>query len=304
MRKFSRPLLTIAIPTYNRAEFLEKCLSRVLAQCDFSRVEVLVSDNCSEPSTQKVVNNFQITYPELAYYRNDENIGMDGNFLCCYERAKGDYLWLLGDDDFLLPGVIKELLKILEEQRPGVLHLDQRTGQPECLLFDTLGDFVRHVGYWLTYCSANIFRIDTQDVDRSFFNATNGSLLSVTHMFIHSAANYSASNIVLGAPIISGGHDLRRNGGYNFFKVFGDNLVLILRNLHNTHVLSWRQFNAIKFELFRCHIYPNYKRYVLNGEKSLYDVKGVHYIIWKNFLLDVGFIASCSKYLIAKWLSR
>ncbi len=105
-------LLTIAIPTFNRKDYLEIALKSIYCQID-ERVEILVSDNCSEDGTQELIAN---KYAQIKYYRNERNIGM-GNFKRCYDRAEGDFILLLGDDDLVVEGMLKRILEFLEINR-------------------------------------------------------------------------------------------------------------------------------------------------------------------------------------------
>jgi len=111
-----RPLLTIAIPTYNRSGYLAQLLSVLAPQLvDEPRVELIVSDNASSDDTQNVIENFQQKGLQLAYIRNEANIGPDANFLQCFEDAKGKYVWLFGDDDVITPGAIKRILALIQD---------------------------------------------------------------------------------------------------------------------------------------------------------------------------------------------
>jgi glycosyltransferase involved in cell wall biosynthesis len=112
----SPPLLSICIPTYNRAALLEVCLASVLPQAaQFSRcVECVISDNASSDNTAEVIERYQRQYP-LRYSRNDTNIGIIGNITkVASELAEGEYVWLLGDDDVMTAGAIERLVAILK----------------------------------------------------------------------------------------------------------------------------------------------------------------------------------------------
>ena len=106
-----KPLLTIAIPTFNRADRLKRCLEACLEQTAGKSVELLVSDNASEDATQAFMTEFCKKNLAVSYVRNPENIGPDRNFLNCYNCAKGEYVLLLGDDDVLLPGAVDAILE-------------------------------------------------------------------------------------------------------------------------------------------------------------------------------------------------
>jgi glycosyltransferase involved in cell wall biosynthesis len=93
------PLITIAIPTYNRAEFyLPQALKSALNQT-YPNLEIIVSDNCSTDGTKAFISG--IADPRLRYFRHDVNLGSVANFNFCVGQAKGKYLLMLHDDDLI-----------------------------------------------------------------------------------------------------------------------------------------------------------------------------------------------------------
>ena len=101
----NHPLLTIAIPTYNRDRYLEELLVCLGPQLkDRPEVQLLISDNASQDGTREMVETFQRQGLVVRYVRNAENIGPDGNFAQCFDLAEGKYFLLFGDDDLVLPG--------------------------------------------------------------------------------------------------------------------------------------------------------------------------------------------------------
>jgi glycosyltransferase involved in cell wall biosynthesis len=113
-----RPILSICIPTYNRGLFLENCLESIwksLGKPD-ARVEICVSDNASTDNTKEVVSQVQGRMPVVSH-RNEVNVGMAQNFLQVVSMASGEYVWLIGDDDLLMPNAISNLLILLNEHQ-------------------------------------------------------------------------------------------------------------------------------------------------------------------------------------------
>jgi len=91
------PLVTVGIPTRDRARtYLRETLSSAVTQT-YSRIEIVVSDNCSVDETEAVVG--EVTDPRVRYFRHREDIGANGNFNFCLGQARGDYFLLLHDDD-------------------------------------------------------------------------------------------------------------------------------------------------------------------------------------------------------------
>ena len=110
------PLLSITIPTYNRAPFLGELLQALLPQLrNEPRAELVLSDNASTDETPELIARFQGLGLPLRHLRNPANVGSDANFLRCLEEARGKYVWVLGDDDLLTPGAVGQLLSLLEQ---------------------------------------------------------------------------------------------------------------------------------------------------------------------------------------------
>jgi len=122
----AKPLLTIAIPTYNRSRELSLLLTCLAPQLtDHPEVELFISDNCSQDDTQAVVRTFIDRGLTVRYVRQAENVGSDRNFVTCFECAHGTFFWMCGDDDVILPGALEKVLA----------HL--KTGQPLDLMYVT-----------------------------------------------------------------------------------------------------------------------------------------------------------------------
>ena len=91
--------VTIAIPTYNRADrFLRPAIECALGQT-WQDLEIIVSDNCSMDDTPDVVRSYDD--PRLRYVRQPENIGANNNFNYCINHANGSYFLLFHDDDII-----------------------------------------------------------------------------------------------------------------------------------------------------------------------------------------------------------
>ncbi|BAY44360.1 family 2 glycosyl transferase [Scytonema sp. HK-05] len=95
-------LLTIAIPTFNRSEFLNKQLAWLaeVVKGFESECEIFISDNCSTDNTQEVIKNWQETLSNIKvkYNRNSQNIGLMRNFSHCLQAATSKYVWVIADD--------------------------------------------------------------------------------------------------------------------------------------------------------------------------------------------------------------
>lgn len=110
-------LVTIGIPTYNRANgFLRQALESAMMQT-YQNLEIIVSDNCSGDNTGEVVQ--QYGDPRVRYFRHDVNIGPLRNSNYCLEQAQGEYFLQLHDDDAIDQDFIETCMKA-ESTTPNV----------------------------------------------------------------------------------------------------------------------------------------------------------------------------------------
>ena len=92
------PLLTIAMPTFNRLNTLREQISRLIQIQDID-VEILISDNSSTDGAREYLSQLKVEYPRLRILFNKTNMGFDSNILNLYSYAKGDFIWFLSNDD-------------------------------------------------------------------------------------------------------------------------------------------------------------------------------------------------------------
>lgn len=128
MTHLSRPLVTIGICTYNRADsYLREALQSAVDQT-YPNLEIIVSDNCSVDHTEELVRGFQD--PRIRYIRHDENIGLTNNFNSCARAARGAYFLLLCDDDLIDPDFVEACMDAAEDRtdfgliRTGMRRID------------------------------------------------------------------------------------------------------------------------------------------------------------------------------------
>ena len=105
--------LSICIATLNRGAFIGATLESIGAQID-EDVEIVVLDGASKDNTEQVVLNLQRTLPNLRYTKQDTNHGVDRDFNTAVEHARGEYCWLMSDDDLVMPGAVPAILRAIE----------------------------------------------------------------------------------------------------------------------------------------------------------------------------------------------
>jgi abequosyltransferase len=122
-----RPLLTIAVPTYNRAEHLRGLLAVLVPQLvAYPQVELLISDNASDDETPAVMAEAvqRLGATQVTSQRHAENIGADANFVSCFRRARGQFFWICGDDDLIVPGALEQVMGHLQDADGTAKNVD------------------------------------------------------------------------------------------------------------------------------------------------------------------------------------
>lgn len=115
-----RPLLSLCVTTYNRAGWLAVNLANIfrLLPVPSDDVEIFVCDNASTDNTEEVVAPY-LGRSDFRYRRNPVNVGMLGNLRVTASRARGRYVWILGDDDLLKPGGVERVISAIRDN-PGI----------------------------------------------------------------------------------------------------------------------------------------------------------------------------------------
>ena len=114
MQNQDQPLLSICIPTYNRAEILRETLAHLVEISDPS-FEIVVSDNCSSDNTIKVLEDFRNKWQRFRYITQAKGIDVMENCVAAALMAQGKYLYSFCDDDRIIIEGINDAVRMLED---------------------------------------------------------------------------------------------------------------------------------------------------------------------------------------------
>ena len=114
-------LLSICIPNYNKPELLRNCLESIYQSKLNSNMEfeVCISDNSSIQKIDQVVKDYERKL-NVKFNSNKTNIGVGANILKSVSMASGKFIWIIGNDDIVLPQTISKLSKLLSQDE----HID------------------------------------------------------------------------------------------------------------------------------------------------------------------------------------
>lgn len=120
----ANPLVSICVPTRNRAASLRESLRSICAQ-DYSPIEILISDNASGDDTEQVCRELAQADSRIRYVRHSQNIGLHGNHNFCLDAGQGEFLCVFHDHDRRDPGIVSEYVAFLQSHpQVGVVCSD------------------------------------------------------------------------------------------------------------------------------------------------------------------------------------
>ncbi|WP_431288688.1 glycosyltransferase family 2 protein [Roseateles chitinivorans] len=231
-------LLTIIVPTYNRAACLSMLLDALTVELLGleDRVNVVIGDNASNDGTPAVTAAFADRWSATRVLRHPENLGPDENFCHCVEAVLTPYFWIIGDDDLPRAGAIPLLIRLLETQDPDLVYLSSRwtatlTSHDEAGTVSNLratlmerAAFARTVHVWTTFISGAIVKRELAP-DESLRRFT-GSLL-VQLGWVLGALREGRRFVHVAEPCVLA--TAGNTGGYGVLKVFGNNFQRVTR---------------------------------------------------------------------------
>ncbi|MCG2724820.1 MAG: glycosyltransferase family 2 protein [Elusimicrobia bacterium] len=231
-----KPLITVGIPTYNGSKYISQAIDSVLKQIVSCKnfVEILISDNCSTDNTSEIVHAYHDKYPGVfSYYKSLKNMGFDNNLNLIFEKAKGKYIWLLSDDDTIVPNALEIICKVLEEdfdyihlnwsecdqklkiKKHKAIHLDK---DKKFLDFNL---FLEKVMTSPVFISSNIFKKNSWKKEANKFIGTGwlhyAKLLSISKI--------SSKTMIVSSPLVKYRWS---GGGWKTDHVFNINMAIKL----------------------------------------------------------------------------
>lgn len=251
--KIHKPLVSICIPTYNRAAALKESLDSLICQNGFSKIEVVVSDNCSTDDTRSVAESYAKQYPNIKYFRNEENIH-DRNFPTAIMRASGVYRKLFNDTCVYEIGSLDYLLDVVqkyERERPFLfLTTDFKIKKNDDDLFcaNSLSEFLNFVSYRMTWIGS--FGLWEDDCSRltDEFDCCSTSLWQVYKTC--QVVSKKKKTIFLTRPMLHLSSAINSNEKkdrtYGVFKVFYENYFNILKPYLEDGTITEECFKKLK----------------------------------------------------------
>src|SRR5215467_7768806 len=115
--------LSIVLPVYGVAGYLEECLDSILDQTG-ADIEVIAVDDASTDGSAAILDRYAARDTRLRVMHLAENVGLGPARNIGLAEATGEYVWFVDSDDYLAPGALRAVARRLEETTPQVMLLD------------------------------------------------------------------------------------------------------------------------------------------------------------------------------------
>ena len=119
-------LLSISIPSFERAEILSSNLSYMLEEIVEHSIGIYISDDSDGEGVKIMSDEFSLKYENIFYSRNQPRLGHDKNFINSLNLPSSDYVWLLGDSMRINHGAIGDILEVIQNSKPGIISVNHQ----------------------------------------------------------------------------------------------------------------------------------------------------------------------------------
>lgn len=203
-------ILSICIPTFDRASKLKSCLENIFKQLVvdniLDNIEVVISDNNSSDETYLVVKEFMDKYDNISYFKNNLNLGFDRNVDIVITKAVGNFAWIIADDEYTRDNSINLVLNILQSNSDVAFiamcdEYQKIKGDYEC--FSNGSDCLKSIGIFSGGVSRCIYNRSFLPADRDKYYDNHWIHLSIAMEMVANRKMIIMKNIFIPQPIVA-----------------------------------------------------------------------------------------------------
>lgn len=301
MEQNKQPLLSICIPTYNRASYLEGAILNIITDNAFGdEVEIIISDNASTDNTEEIAKKYTQKHYNIKYYKNEENI-RDKNFMLALQRGNGLYRRLFNDTLRFKEKALQKMLDIIRispQNRPlffyqNITFLNSNTQKK----INNPTELILNTSYWITWIG----------------NFGNWKHIINNIPSPNECAPLLLTQVDWSFKIMSGNQCAQiyfddyfesiipnKKGGYNIFNVFINNYLLIIRQYIDKKSIIQKE----KYRLFRYFLLKWISSLKNSNKDFTFEKNNIWNILMKEYwycpYFYIGLIFLYIKNIIAK----
>lgn len=136
------PRVSVGMPLYNGARYVEQALNSLLAQ-DFADFELVISDNGSTDRTEEICRRYGSRDARITYHRHDENRGAAWNYNFVFHRSQGEYFKWAAHDDACAPAFLSRCVATMDKAPPSVVAC-----YPRAMISDEAGRVAQKLDHY------------------------------------------------------------------------------------------------------------------------------------------------------------
>lgn len=287
----SKYLLSICIPTYNRADVLKYCMDAIVnhEQTKKGGIEIVVCDNASMDGTEALMQ----TYKDLdyvKYYRNEENVGVIYNTIRVLDYATGEYKKLLNDYSIFT----KEGLQIMYDKiashrtdRPVLIFNNAYEHVVTKQTFYKIDDVVKRFGILLTWMGTYGYWEEDWDSIKEKDKYADKTFITIDYLL--QMVDKKKQVNVYTYFYTDRGEYKQKQGGYNFFKVFIQEYLDLWYGFIGSYSVTLDLCNWIKKDMWP-YVWGYTKKFLIKKEsgsfqtndalKLLFRYYGAEWYVW------------------------
>ncbi|WP_312993454.1 glycosyltransferase family 2 protein [Chryseobacterium flavum] len=224
-------ILSISIPTYNRADILEDNLNLIIDECRPYNIGIYIFDDSTNNETELLISRLNKKYSYIFYTRNEPRLGHDKNCIKCLSIPNQQYIWYLGDSMIISKQSIIKILNVIKTDTPDFICFKEknRNINTESKIYNDSKDIFTDLAWHLTMTGATIYKkgslnIQNFEVDK-FINFPQLAIIFCNFENKKTKLYWIADSLIYG--------NLKKKSYWNnvVFKVFFDDLKKTFSNL-------------------------------------------------------------------------
>ena len=296
----SKPVLSICIPTRNRANYLDITLARLTSEkvfLDSDKVEIILSDNCSEDNTGEVCLKYVSKFPcKIKYIKQEKNID-DRNFIEVLKLAKGKYAKLHNDTLYFYENMLGTLVSVLENSSfvtCFILNNADQNNEIDVVNFENFDKFIAEKTYFCTWIGGfcvNVEAFKNLDTPDRFSELQLAQVDILARLTKQNPINLISGRLFIQNPLLN-------KGGYNIAHIFGENFIIILKQLIKEGIISKKTYDKVIKETLLRHI--NYYHFDYH-KKYKFHKGGYFKYLFKYYKTKPYYYLNYLKHLLKKF---
>lgn len=302
--------ISFCIPSLNRPEYLLNAIESITNQIDFTNdIEICIYNNSSDTSYSNIENYLKnLLNTNIIYRKGNVRLGIDDSMHEVIKMARGEYLYLLGDDDFLLPNSLKTILDLIRESEfdlvifNAIIYNEKNNTRTKMFSYNTIKleklDFV--LNEFKNYCSYGNILLKSELLKPKDFEYLKGtshaygcfwlSFFRLYELGIEPKVLISSAEVVTLRAILKTYNLLRVTFEDSqkefdlYYKAIGEKSKIILMKYEKSFWENQSRFlTLLKYGLAR---------------NNLYKLKSYNKKFYNSFYFKIHFVRICSFFIL------